>query len=143
MRRAASLRARARQLRKIATFMTFLCRALRDHLASLWASGELSRGYPTFSVTARRPMLPELDSEETCRRRLHEWLLLLLRFAVTRDPADRSAALAMADELDSLGMRWRPAGPRFFLQTSDEVCDAVLASGEWRMAALRKHAARI
>jgi hypothetical protein len=31
------------------------------------------------------------------------WLLLLLRYAVTREPSDRSAALAMADELDSLG----------------------------------------
>jgi hypothetical protein len=88
-------------------------------------------------------MMPDSEPDEGRRRRLHEWLFLLLRFAVTRDPTDRAAALAMADELDSLGMRWRPAAPRFFLTASQEVCDAILASGDWRTAALRKHAARI
>src|SRR5262245_29947910 len=57
-----------------------------------------------------------------------EWLLLLLRFAVTREPAHRFDALAMADELDALGMRWRPAAPRFFRNTSTDVCDAIAAS---------------
>ena len=75
-------------------------------------------------------MVPEFDAEEACRRRLHEWLFLLLRFAITRDLSDRSAAMAMADELDSLGVRWRPAGPLFFRQTSREVCDAILTSGD-------------
>lgn len=86
---------------------------------------------------------PDPDLDDVCRRRLHEWLFLLLRFAISRDPSDRSKALAMADELDSLGMRWRPAAPRFFLTTSKEVCDAIVTSGDWRRAALRKHAARI
>ncbi|MBX9846612.1 MAG: hypothetical protein K2Z80_32865 [Xanthobacteraceae bacterium] len=84
-----------------------------------------------------------VDPDDNRRRRLHEWLFLLLRYAITRDPPDRAAVLAMADELDSLGVRWRPAAPQFFLQTSHEVCDAILASGDRRTAALRKHAARI
>lgn len=35
---------------------------------------------------------------------VQEWLLLLLRFAITRDPKDEAAALSVANDLDSLGM---------------------------------------
>ena len=76
-------------------------------------------------------------------RKIQEWLLLLLRFAVTRETTDRSSALAMADELDSLGMRWRPGGPRFFVKTSQELCEAIHTVGNQHIAVLRKHAARI
>jgi hypothetical protein len=90
------------------------------------------------------PMGGDGSSHDWRHRKLQEWLLLLLRFAVTREPADRSATLAMADELDSLGMRWRPGGPRFFLQTSIEVCEAVVASNDVRTnPVLRRHLARI
>jgi hypothetical protein len=85
----------------------------------------------------------ETGSPDWRERKVREWLLLLLRFAVTREPADQSAALAMADELDSLGLRWRPAGPRFFLATSCEVCSAILADGEGSSPVLREHIARI
>jgi len=89
-------------------------------------------------------MVVEFDSHDWRGRKLQEWLLLLLRYAVTREPSDRSAALAMADELDSLGGQWRPAAPRFFLRTSDEVCGAVLTIGDRRShEVLRRHAARI
>lgn len=88
-------------------------------------------------------MIRVFDPDDYCRRRIDEWLVLLLRFAITQEPSDRSAALAMADEFDSLGVRWRPVAPRFFLLTSIEICDAILATGDWRIAALRKHAARI
>jgi len=77
-------------------------------------------------------------------RKLREWLLLLLRFAVTREAADRWAVLVMADELDSLGMRWRPAAPSFFVRTSNEICDAILTDHDARShALLRRHVARI
>jgi hypothetical protein len=77
-------------------------------------------------------------------RKVREWLLLLLRFAITREPSDRSAALAMADELDSLGVRWRPAAPRFFLTTSSEVCAAIVAVEDGHNnLVLRRHVARI
>ena len=35
--------------------------------------------------------------------RAGEWLLLLLRFAITRDPKDEAAVIAMADGIDALG----------------------------------------
>lgn len=98
---------------------------------SLW----ISYGQPLHLlavIAACRPaergneMIPEFGSHDWQGRKLQEWLLLLLRYAVTRGLLDRSAALAMADELDSLGGQWRPAAPRFFLKTSEEVCSAIL-----------------
>ncbi len=89
-------------------------------------------------------MVAQFSSPDWRDRKVQEWLLLLLRFAVTRDPGDRAAALAMADELDSLGGRWDRTAPRFFLRTSNEICAAILAVGDGHNnAVLRRHAARI
>jgi hypothetical protein len=77
-------------------------------------------------------------------RKVREWLLLLLRFAITRKPSDQSAVLAAADELDNVALRWRPTAPRFFVRTSHEVCHAILAIDEMHdNAVLRSHVARI
>ena len=77
-------------------------------------------------------------------RKVREWLLLLLRFAVTREPLDQAAALAMADELDSVAPRWRPAAPSFFSRTSSDVCEALLSVKKGNEnAILRRHASRI
>jgi hypothetical protein len=77
-------------------------------------------------------------------RKLSDWLLLLLRFAVTRDPTDQMAVLALADEIDAVGLRWRPGAPSFFARTSREVCEAILAgSDRHNDAVLQRHAARI
>jgi hypothetical protein len=71
-------------------------------------------------------------------------LLLLLRFAVTLDPKDQSAALALADEIDSLGLRWRPSAPTFFRRTTSEVCKAITALDDpKRTAVLKRHIVRI
>jgi hypothetical protein len=70
-------------------------------------------------------------ADELWERKVQNWLLLLLRFAITREAADRWAALAAADELDAAGTK-RPAAPSFFHRTTKEVCEAVLAPGEKR-----------
>jgi hypothetical protein len=89
-------------------------------------------------------MAAAFGSHDWRDRKVREWLLLLLRFAITRDTSDQAAALALADEIDSLGIRWRPAAPHFFLRTSREICDAVLAAGDGNNnPVLRGHAARI
>lgn len=76
--------------------------------------------------------------------RIREWLLLLLRFAITRDPRDEAAAFAMADEIDALGLQWRPSAPSFFRRTSGEVCQAIAALDDPKRAAiLDNHIARI
>ena len=46
--------------------------------------------------------------------RIREWLLLLLRFAITWDPKHEAAVFAMADEIDALGLQWQPSAPSFF-----------------------------
>ena len=75
--------------------------------------------------------------------RIREWLLLLLRFAVTREAKDRAAVYAMADEIDSVGLSWRPAAPSFFRRTSHELCEAILGNEPNRHAVLARHLARI
>ena len=85
-----------------------------------------------------------IDSFDWRDRKLREWLLLLLRFAVTRESSDEAAVLAFADELDSLGLRWRPAAPRFFLRTSQEICEAIRQVEDGHNnAVLQRHVARI
>ena len=87
-------------------------------------------------------MVVEIGSQDWRDRKLREWLLLLLRFAITLETSDQSAAFTVADELDSLGLRWRPAAPRFFLRTTREVCEAIV-EGWHDSAVLREHLARI
>ena len=58
---------------------------------------------------------------------LRAWQLALLRFAITRDHADRLALLAIAAELDAPGSR--PPVRRafkFFHRVSTELCHAIL-----------------
>jgi hypothetical protein len=77
-------------------------------------------------------------------QKLREWLLLLLRFAITHEPSDRSTVLSIAYELDAARRRSGPSTLRFFVRTSGEVCDAILRPGEERAAAvLGTHIARI
>ena len=88
-------------------------------------------------------MSAAFTSDDWQERKIREWLLLILRFAITREPRDRLAASAMADELDAVGGYWRPMAPRFFVTTAAEVCDAILGLGEQANAVLRTHIARI
>jgi len=76
--------------------------------------------------------------------RIREWLLLLLRFAITHDATDELAAFAVADEIDAIGLQWRPSAPSFFRRTSAELCKAIIARDDPRRAAiLKSHIARI
>ena len=70
-------------------------------------------------------MVAELSSTERHNRKIRDWLLLVLRFAITRESTDRCSVLAAADELDAVGAGWRPAAPTFFLRTSVGICDAI------------------
>jgi hypothetical protein len=76
-------------------------------------------------------------------RKIREWPLPMLRLAITREPRDRFAVFAMADELDALGHYWRPTASRFFARTAGEVCDAILGIGDDANVILQKHIARI
>jgi hypothetical protein len=89
-------------------------------------------------------MVVEFGSHDWRDRKVREWLLLLLRFAVTREATDQAAALALADQLDSLGMGCKRAKPGFFFKTSIEVSNAILALRDRENDnVLRTHLARI
>src|SRR5262245_4085509 len=88
--------------------------------------------------------MQRFGSQDSRTSQLREWLLLLLRFAVTRDPKDEAAVLVTADELDGLGQQWRPSAPSFFRRTSEEICKATIAPDDpRRVSILKKHMARI
>ena len=85
-----------------------------------------------------------LGPQDWRAERIREWLLLLLRFAVTRDAKEEAVASAMADEIDALGRRWRPLAPGFFRRTTDELCKALTAPDDpTRTTIVKKHLARI
>ena len=89
-------------------------------------------------------MVAGSGSEYWCEQKNREWLLLLLRFAITREPSDRSAVLSIAYELDGPRRRSGPSTLCFFVRTSDEVCSAILGPVEEReKAVLRTHIARM
>jgi len=84
----------------------------------------------------------ETAIENASAAKVSEWLLAVLRFAVTLQPADRVAVMAMAQEIDRAG------NPRvafsFFAKTSAELCHAIMGEdGPAARAVLRAHLARI
>ncbi len=90
------------------------------------------------------PVGGTVGSQDRQAGRVREWLLLLLRFAITWDPKDEAAVLAIADEIDALGLSWRPSAPSFFRRTSREVCKAITALDDpQRATILKSHIARI
>ena len=77
-------------------------------------------------------------------RTVRNWLLFVLRFAITLDPEDNAAVLAMADEIDRLGFVSKRPDFSFFLRTSTELCNAIKDEGYLgRNEILRRHLAKI
>ncbi len=92
------------------------------------------------SSAAARP----LDVLDERAGQVREWLFLLLRFAITRDPQDQLAVLMTASGIDLLGRQWGRAAPSFFRRSSDEVCKAIMALDDPdRDIVLKKHMRRI
>jgi len=84
------------------------------------------------------------DAPDRGARQVSEWLLLILRFAVTFEARDGSAALALADEIDARGLQWRPSAPTFFRRTTNEVCRAIITFDDPKCTGiLKRHLARI
>ena len=73
-----------------------------------------------------------------------DWLLAVLRYAVTREEADLSAVLAIAEALDSRGSNSQPSSFHFFSRTSLEVCQAIQEEAcLGRTAIIKRHLDRI
>jgi hypothetical protein len=87
-------------------------------------------------------MAGKLDWIEGQHHRVTAWLMLLLRFAITRAVGDRMALMAQAAELDALG------GPdqafSYFTRTSSEICEVIGKPADAHsQSVLAGHAARI
>jgi len=85
------------------------------------------------------PKKTEQTVQREVSRALEEWLLSILRFAVTLDELDRAAVLAVAADMDG-----RAFGFTFFARTSIKACDAIAAKdGAEAVATLRVSVRRI
>jgi len=75
---------------------------------------------------------------------LRAWHLAILRFALTRDNADRLGILAIANEIDRLGrVRDVGLGFSFFRKTSAELCAAMLRRQEGDDVVLNRYLAEV
>lgn len=76
--------------------------------------------------------------------RVQDWLLAILRFAVTLQQADRAVVLAMAKDMDQSGSGVASTTFAFFTRTSAELCGAIADRDDpKRVATLRRHLGRI
>lgn len=94
-------------------------------------------------MPARGQPMNEQDSERHAGL-LRAWHLAFLRFALTRDNADRLGVLAIANEIDRLGqpLRIEPAFS-FFRKTSTELCVAMLRPGDGDDDLLSRYLAQV
>jgi hypothetical protein len=84
-----------------------------------------------------------MDSQRSAEL-LRSWHLAVLRFAVTRENADKLGVLAAANEIDGLSRQKEDTtGFEFFRKTSLDLCDAVLARREAAEEILRQYVAQI
>jgi hypothetical protein len=83
-------------------------------------------------------------AQDGAGKQVREWLLLLLRFAITLDPEDRLAVLLMANGFDHLARQCGRSAPTYFRRSSHEICDAITTLDDPRREAiLDGHIARI
>jgi DNA-binding GntR family transcriptional regulator len=76
--------------------------------------------------------------------KVRDWLLAILRYAVTLAQSDRAAAATIAEALDGAESRRERTGFRFFTKTNSEFCDAIADRDNPQAAnALESHLRRI
>ena len=83
-------------------------------------------------------MCGRLANDKQNSQRIDDWLLALLRFAITRDTVDRTAATDLATK------RTATRSATFFVRTTADVCQAIVRANDLRrVLILRSHLARI
>jgi hypothetical protein len=63
--------------------------------------------------------------------RIREWLLGILRFAVTLERCDRAALMCLAAEMNRLGASETQSGFSYFTRTSTKLCDCIIAKRDF------------
>jgi hypothetical protein len=74
---------------------------------------------------------------------LRSWHLAMLRFAVTRDNADRLGVLAVAKDIDGLGRQEDNAHFGFFHRASVELCEFILNPNKTTETMLQQYLTQI
>ena len=86
----------------------------------------------------------EMASKDKLTPKARDWLLMILRFAVTLEPTDRVAVLKIAHELDRPKTDSTSANFTFFTRTSFDFCNAISdKNNPERTTILRRNIARI
>ncbi len=76
--------------------------------------------------------------------KVRDWLLAIVRFAITLEQTDRQTVLAIAQEMDGLGFLPGRCSFSYFVRTSTSLCRAVADRDDpGRTAMLRRHLAAI
>ena len=76
--------------------------------------------------------------------RIREWLLGILRFAVTLERRDQAAVMCLAAEMDRLGSDGSKSGFSYFTRTSTKLCDCIVAKHDFdKLAELRLYIEKI
>ena len=85
-----------------------------------------------------------MPSQEWPAQKVRQWLLAILRFAVTLDQADLAVVQAIAVEMDRLGSHPDATTFAFFARSSAEFCRAIANKDDPNsIALLRRQLARI
>src|SRR5262249_16622901 len=71
------------------------------------------------------------------------WHLAILRFAMTRENAERLAVFAVANEIDGLGRQHANRTFEFFRKTSAKLSAAILSRDEAAEVLLRQYLAQV
>jgi hypothetical protein len=88
--------------------------------------------------------VPDMIDVSARKARVRDWLLAILRFAVTLEPADRTAVLAMAMDMDRSELNVASTAFAFFARTSTGFCRAITDQDDpERAATLSRHLRRI
>jgi hypothetical protein len=107
-------------------------------------AGSAAKGSPALVSAGLSAANCAAGLQDERAKQVRDWLFLLLRFAITRDPDDELTVLMTANGIDSLGRQWGRAASSFFRRSSDEVCKAIKALDDPRREAiLKEHIRRI
>lgn len=86
----------------------------------------------------------DLTMQDRHAEQIEDWLLAVLRFAVTRNPIDRSSVMSMARAMDCAGQPAQYVAFAFFSRASAELCAAIVNENDpSRTGILRRYIARM
>jgi hypothetical protein len=89
-------------------------------------------------------MYDGLDRNGWQARKIQDWLLAIVRFAITLEATDRQTVLAIAQEIDGLGFLPGRTAFSYFVRTSSDLCRAIADRDDpGRTPILRRHLAGI